>query len=233
MALALGADVAAASRRGRVRLPDLSVTGAGPGFTSIPSVTFCNPSVKTRSPKLMPISMIQRSPIHLAGLDFTDGDPSSAPTTATWYCPWVSSTARCGTSSASFAHQSGPHLRVNTGPQDRSGVREHALDLIVPVGGRSAGSRRKTVPDTCSFRPPAPSRDRARPSPGSCLRMLLDLARESEVLLLANREGDLDGVDLGNRGEQRRRVPHQVADLNGCDLGNPVDRRLHPRPAGD
>ena len=66
----------------------------------MPSLTFCTPSTTTRSPGLTPCSTIHIGPIRSPTFTVRTLTLLSLPTTATWYMPWSSVTAFCGTSSA-------------------------------------------------------------------------------------------------------------------------------------
>src|SRR6266851_1351368 len=72
--------------------PSAAAGSASVGATSIPSDTFCTPSVTTRSPGETPESIILSSPARLPSVTGRSVTLLSAPTTATWYCPCVSST---------------------------------------------------------------------------------------------------------------------------------------------
>ena len=69
-------------------------------FTGMPSLTFCTPSTTTRSPGLMPCSIIHIGPLRSPTCTVLMLTLSSLPTTATCYMPCSSVTAFSGTSSA-------------------------------------------------------------------------------------------------------------------------------------
>src|SRR6266446_5682202 len=130
---------------------------------------------------------------------------------------------------AFFHVDDGSHLRVLAGTQEIGRVREHTPDA-----------------DGAGRRPDRAVQDRDRPPIGvrrpvgeGDLEVVLPLAvttghraalAQSEVLLLADRELDINRIDLGDRGEGRA-VVDQIADVRVLDPGDAGDRGEHLRPA--
>ena len=121
------------------------------------------------------------------------------------------------------------HLRVLAGAQEIARVREYSPD--VDGAGR--------LPDRAVQDRDRPPVGVTRPVGQGDLEVVLPLAvtagyraalAKSQILLLADRELDVDRIDLGDRGENRA-GRDQVADVRVLDPGDAGDRGEHLRPA--
>ena len=185
----------------------------------------------TRSPGFSPSSMIQRAPACLPVLTVRRLTRLSAPTTATWYCPWVSSTAFCGTSSASRLDVGGDaDFRVQTGTQNVVGIRESSLDhnraglhIDLPIGDVEMTwilvglPSARIISSTGSlFLTPFSSCRLIRSAKCRYSRSLI-----GKVTLIGSSCETVVSSVVG---------PDQVADLRLGDSGDAIDGRVHLRP---
>ena len=188
-----------------------------------------SPSMTIRSPGLSPSSTTTKAPDVAPSLTARIAILSSAPTIATWSCPWICATARCGTTTACLTSCATRTRRVLAGPQELIGVREQRLhrqragrriDLGTEDGDVSH------VRKEAAIREYELQRDRLPPC---CAAVRLNSAmREANERYsrFGERCGDPHRVDLRHRRQERGlRLADEVPDARLRDAGDPVDGR--------